>query len=102
MMGIFDTNSFIENDIMNKLAEPTIEALNRIASGENVIGTTKRYLNEIKNEIPNDITKTASKIINQVPDHISLKHKGRTGASSKSALFAKRLNGDENEMNNDK
>ncbi|EDR23106.1 hypothetical protein EDI_236100 [Entamoeba dispar SAW760] len=88
-------------EIMNKLAEPTSEALNRIASGENVIGATKRYLNQVKNEIPNDITKTASKIINQVPDHISLKTKGRTGASSKSALFAKRLNGDENEMNNE-
>ncbi|EDR24490.1 hypothetical protein EDI_114190 [Entamoeba dispar SAW760] len=76
-------------EIMNKLAEPTSEALNRIASGENVIGTTKRYLNEIKNEIPNDITKTASNIINQIPERKSIKRK------RKPLLFANRLNNEE-------
>ncbi|EDR22315.1 hypothetical protein EDI_046080 [Entamoeba dispar SAW760] len=76
-------------EIMNKLAEPTSEALNRIASGENVISTTKRYLNEIKNEIPNDITKTASNIINQIPERKSIKRK------RKPLLFANRLNNEE-------
>ncbi|BFU25519.1 hypothetical protein, conserved [Entamoeba histolytica] len=79
-------------EVISKIAEPTSEVLNRIASGENVVGATKKYLNQVKSEIPNDITKTASKIINQVPEHISLKPKGRTGVSPKSALFAKRLN----------
>ncbi|EDR28840.1 hypothetical protein EDI_202090 [Entamoeba dispar SAW760] len=76
-------------EIMNKLAEPTSEALNRIASGENVIGTTKRYLNEIKNEIPNDITNTVSNIINQIPERKSIKRK------RKPLLFANRLNNEE-------
>ncbi|EAL44686.1 hypothetical protein CL6EHI_029500 [Entamoeba histolytica] len=88
-------------EVISKIAEPTSEVLNRIASGENVVGATKKYLNQVKSEIPNDITKTASKIINQVPEHISLKPKGRTGVSPKSALFAKRLNGNESEMNNE-
>ncbi|EDR22472.1 hypothetical protein EDI_032460 [Entamoeba dispar SAW760] len=76
-------------EIMNKLAEPTSEALNRIASGENVIGATKRYLNQVKNEIPNDITKTASNIINQIPERKSIKRK------RKPLLFANRLNNEE-------
>ncbi|EDR24576.1 hypothetical protein EDI_082010 [Entamoeba dispar SAW760] len=81
-------------EVISKIAEPTSEALNRIASGENVIGTTKRYLNEIKNEIPNDITKTASKIINQVPEHIRKTNNGiQQSNKSIPALFANPLNG---------
>ncbi|GAB1221184.1 hypothetical protein ENUP19_0069G0020 [Entamoeba nuttalli] len=78
-------------EVISKIAEPTSEVLNRIASGENVVGATKRYLNQVKSEIPNDITKTASKIINQVPEHISLKPKTK----SKPLLFANRLNNNE-------
>ncbi|EDR25475.1 hypothetical protein EDI_274900 [Entamoeba dispar SAW760] len=81
-------------EVISKIAEPTSEVLNRIASGENVVGATKRYLNQVKNEIPNDITKTASKIINQVPEHIRKTNNGiQQSNKSIPALFANPLNG---------